>query len=143
MRSFRPASTQLKPTSCQNIQTPHNGQALATWKFKPSSLLPLQIQLLGYTLLVVLWYKTRVFDTNLQRQLLLEYKRKSKIKSEECPKFVAEEKALITIIVGQCDEATKTKLLLEQLSQWIAKQDILSSSSSRGSASQFAKSHIP
>ena len=52
------------------------------------------------------------FDANLQKQLLFEYKRKSKIKSEEYPKFIADKKALIIIIFGQCDEATKTKIAL-------------------------------
>ena len=54
--------------------------------------------------------QTYISDTNLQKQLLLEYKRKSKIKSEEYAKFVADKKALITIIFGQCDEATKTEI---------------------------------
>ena len=56
--------------------------------------------------------KTHVFDANLQKQLLWEYKRKSKIKSEEYVKFVADKKDLIIIIFGQCDEATKTKISL-------------------------------
>ena len=34
------------------------------------------------------------------------------MKSEEYAKFVTNKKALITIICGQCDEATKTKIAL-------------------------------
>ena len=69
--------------------------------------------LLAYPLLLPLCYKKiHVFDANLQKRLLLQYKRNSKIKSEEFAKFVANKKALITIIFGQCDEATKTKIAL-------------------------------
>ena len=50
-----------------------------------------------------------VFDTNLQKQLLSQYKRNSKKKSLEYTKFLAKNKALITIIVGQCNEATKNR----------------------------------
>ena len=57
--------------------------------------------------------KSHVFDANLQKWLLLQYKQNSKIKSEEYAKFVANKKALITIIFGQCDEATNTKISLE------------------------------
>ena len=42
----------------------------------------------------------------------MEYKRKFKIKSEEYAKFLANKKAVIIIIFGQCDEATKTKISL-------------------------------
>ena len=42
----------------------------------------------------------------------MEYKRSSKIKSEEYTKFLADNKASITIIFGQCDEETKTKIAL-------------------------------
>ena len=42
--------------------------------------------------------KTHVFDTNLQKELLLEYKRNSKIKSQEYSKFLVDKKTLITII---------------------------------------------
>ena len=44
--------------------------------------------------------QTHVFDTNLQKQLLSEYKQKSKIKSEEYAKILAKKNALITIIFG-------------------------------------------
>ena len=44
--------------------------------------------------------KTHVFDANLQKRLLLQYKRNSKIKYEEYAKFLADKKALITIIFG-------------------------------------------
>ena len=56
--------------------------------------------------------QTHVFDTNLQKKLLSEYKRNSKNKSQEYAKFLADKKALTTILFGQCDEATKTKIAL-------------------------------
>ena len=56
--------------------------------------------------------QTHVFDTNLVKELLSEYQQDSKIKSQEFSKFVADKKALIIIIFGQCDEATKTRLAL-------------------------------
>ena len=56
--------------------------------------------------------KTDVFDANLQKWLLSQYKRSYKIKSEEYAKLVANKKALITIIFGQFDEATRTKIAL-------------------------------
>ena len=62
--------------------------------------------------IVTLLQQTHIFDANLQKDLLSEYKRSSKIKSEEYAKFLADKKALITIISGQCDEATKTKITL-------------------------------
>ena len=40
------------------------------------------------------------------------YKRNSKKKSQEYAKFLANKKALITIIFGQCGKATKTKISL-------------------------------
>ena len=46
------------------------------------------------------------------KELLFEYERDSKIKSQEYTKFLADKKALITIIFGQCDEATKTEIAL-------------------------------
>ena len=56
--------------------------------------------------------QTHVFDTNRQKELLLEYEGNSKNKSQEYAKFLANKKALITIIFGQCDEATKTEIAL-------------------------------
>ena len=56
--------------------------------------------------------RTHVFDANLQKELLLEYKRDSKNKSQEYAKFLADKKALITILFGQCDEVTKTEITL-------------------------------
>ena len=48
----------------------------------------------------VMMKKTHVFDANLQKELLSEYERKSKDKSHEYAKFLADKKALITIIYG-------------------------------------------
>ena len=56
--------------------------------------------------------KTHVFDANLQKKILSEDKQNFKIKSQEYTKFLANKKALIIIIFGQCDEATKTKIAL-------------------------------
>ena len=47
--------------------------------------------------------RTQVFDTNLQSQLLSDFKQKSKIKSQEHSKFVADK---------QCNETSKTKINL-------------------------------
>ena len=56
--------------------------------------------------------QTHVFDANLQKELLSEYERASKIKFQEYAKFLADKKALITIIFSQCDEVTKTEIAL-------------------------------
>ena len=56
-----------------------------------------------------------VFDANLQQELLSEFKWNSKIKSQEFSKFLANKKALIAIISGQCDKATKTEITLEKI----------------------------
>ena len=56
--------------------------------------------------------RTQVFDANLQKELLSEYERDSKNKSQEYAKFLADKKALITILSRQCDEATKTEIAL-------------------------------
>ena len=53
--------------------------------------------------------QTHVTDTNLQKELLSEYERNSKNKSQEFTKFLADKKSLITILFGQYDEATQTK----------------------------------
>ena len=50
--------------------------------------------------------KTIITDANLQKQLLSEYNRKSKLKSQEYSKFLQDKKSVITILYGQCDEAT-------------------------------------
>ena len=49
------------------------------------------------------------FYANLQKQLQLNFDQRSKIKSLEYSKFVADKKALKTFIYEQCDNATKTK----------------------------------
>ena len=56
--------------------------------------------------------KTLVFDANLQKYILLDFNQKSKIKSQEYSKSIADKKALMTIIYGQCNEVTKTKIAL-------------------------------
>ena len=60
---------------------------------------------------ITLLQQIHVFDTNLKKDLLSEYKRNSKNKSQQYTKFLVNKKALITIIFGQCDEAMKTKIV--------------------------------
>ena len=55
---------------------------------------------------------TVVTNANLQKQLLSEYKRNSKNKSQDYSKFLRDKKSLITILFGQCDEATQTEIAL-------------------------------
>ena len=54
----------------------------------------------------------QVTDVYLQKELLSEYERNSKNKSQEYTKFLADKKSLIIILFGQCDEATQTKITL-------------------------------
>ena len=56
--------------------------------------------------------QTHVFGANPQKELLSEYKRNSNNKSRVYAKFLADKKALITILFGQYDEPTKTKIAL-------------------------------
>ena len=56
--------------------------------------------------------KTRVFDVNLQKKVLPEYHFESKIKQQEWAKHIANKKVLMTLISGQCDDATLTELAL-------------------------------
>ena len=56
--------------------------------------------------------KTHIFDANMKKKLLSQYDLDSKIKSQEWLKLNANKKALMTIICGQCDNATLTKLAL-------------------------------
>ena len=42
--------------------------------------------------------KTQVFNSNLQKQLLAEYEQKSRIKSQEWSKHIADKKSLITLL---------------------------------------------
>ena len=57
-------------------------------------------------------YQIHVFDANLQKELLSEYERNSKNKSQEYAKFLVDKKALIMILFRQYDEAIKTKIFL-------------------------------
>ena len=56
--------------------------------------------------------QTVVTNVNLQKELLSEYELNSKNKSQEYNKFLADKKSLITILYGQCDEATQTEIAL-------------------------------
>ena len=55
--------------------------------------------------------KTRIFDANLQKKLLSEYDL-AKIKQQEWTKHIADKKTLMTLISGQYNNATLTKLAL-------------------------------
>ena len=48
----------------------------------------------------------------MSRQKKLQYNLDSKIKSQECAKQISDKKALMTIIGGQCNNTTLTKLAL-------------------------------
>ena len=54
--------------------------------------------------------KTQFFNANLQKKLLAEYEQKSDIKSKEQSKLIANKQSLITILFGQCNDATRTKM---------------------------------
>ena len=56
--------------------------------------------------------QTIVTNASLQKQLLSEYERNSKNKSQEYSKFLRDKKSLMTILFGQCDEATQTEIAL-------------------------------
>ena len=66
----------------------------------------------SHTPTITMEQQTHIFNTNLQKELLSEFKWDSKIKSQEFSKFLADKKALITIVFGQFDKATKTKIAL-------------------------------
>ena len=53
--------------------------------------------------------KTNIFNANHQKQLLLEYNQKFKIKTQEWAKLNADKKSLMNIIFGQCNDATRTE----------------------------------
>ena len=59
--------------------------------------------------------QTHVYDKNLKKKPISEYKRNSKNKSQEYAKFLVNKKVLITIIFGQCDEAIKAKITLGKI----------------------------
>ena len=54
--------------------------------------------------------KTHVFNPNLQKQLLSEHDMKCKLKLQEWSKPLANKRSLMTIIYGQCNNATRTKI---------------------------------
>ena len=56
------------------------------------------------------WSRGHIFGANLQKQLLSDFDQKSKIKSQKYSKFIANKKALMTIIYGQYNKATKTEI---------------------------------
>ena len=56
--------------------------------------------------------KSHVFNPNLQKWLLLEYNLKYKLKLQGWSKFTSDKKSLMTIIYGQCNNATRTEIAL-------------------------------
>ena len=50
--------------------------------------------------------KTIITDPNLQKKLPAAYDQKSKLKAQEWSKLKADEKAVMTIVYGQCDDAS-------------------------------------
>ena len=56
--------------------------------------------------------KSHIFDPNLQKQLLLDYGQKSKLKLHEWSKLTADKKSLMTIIFRKCKDATRTEIAL-------------------------------
>ena len=56
--------------------------------------------------------KSHIFDPNFQKQLLLDYDQKSKLKLQEWSKLTADKKSLMTTIFRQCDNATRTEIAL-------------------------------
>ena len=54
--------------------------------------------------IIILKCQTHFLNANLLKQLLLEFYKKSKIKSQEFSKFTANKKALMTIMFGQYNE---------------------------------------
>ena len=61
---------------------------------------------------IIMEWRTYVFDTDLQKQILSEFKQNSKFKAQEFSKFVADKKASMTIIFEQYNEATKIETSL-------------------------------
>ena len=54
--------------------------------------------------------RTNIHNPNLQKQLLSEHDMKSKLELQEWYKLTTDKKALMTIIYGQCDDATRTEI---------------------------------
>ena len=56
--------------------------------------------------------RTNVFNPNLQKELFLEHDMKCKLKLQEWSKLLTDKMSLMTIIYGQCDDATRTEIAL-------------------------------
>ena len=56
--------------------------------------------------------KSHVFNPNIQKQLLSDYDHKCKLKLKEWSKLTSDKKSLMTIIYGQCNDATRTEIAL-------------------------------
>ena len=57
--------------------------------------------------------KTIITDSNLQKKLLSAYDQESKLKAQEWSKLKADEKSVMTILFGQCNDATRTEIALD------------------------------
>ena len=58
---------------------------------------------------ITMEWQTYIFDANLQKELLLEFKRNFKIKSQEFFKFVANKKTLVMIIFQAIQRCNKDR----------------------------------
>ena len=112
MKSSVPDVTRSKMTSFRLIRTQPDGLThyIQIASVNPTAeagagtnMRPLTYQVMEQTI---------VTNANLQKQLRSEYKYDSKNKSQEYNKFLADKKSLITILYGQCDEATQTEISL-------------------------------
>ena len=61
----------------------------------------------------ILTKKTIITNSNLQKQLLSKYNQEFKLKSQEWAKLKADKMAVITIVYGQCNDASQTKIALD------------------------------
>ena len=61
---------------------------------------------------VKLQEKTHISNPNLQKRLLSEHDIQSKLQLGEWSKLLADKRSLMTIIYGQCDDATRTEIAL-------------------------------
>ena len=101
-----------KRLSYRRIRSQHNGHPHIISKSILSTRPPYQMRIM-FVLLQRKWQRRLAFLTqNLQKQLLLEYDHKSKTKTQKWAKLTANKKSLITIIFGQQDDATRTKIAL-------------------------------
>ena len=69
--------------------------------------------------------RIHVFDENVQKQRIAEYKLQKRLKQQEWDKIIANKKALMTLICRQCDKATLTELPLKKYTKLTATMEAL------------------